>query len=47
MNIRKSKEAKSLVFYGHFLEGQANLRAWFATAMIENWGAFYLKVEKL
>jgi len=40
------KESKSLVFQGYFPEGQAKLRAWFTTADKEDWGAFYLKVEK-
>ena len=45
--MKVGKEAKSLVFRGHFPEGQANLRAWFTTAAEEDWGAFYLKVEKI
>ena len=45
--MKIGKEAKSLVFRGHFPAGQANLRAWFTTADKEDWGAFYIKVEKL
>lgn len=45
--MKVGKEAKSLVFRGYFPEGQANLRAWFTTAAKEDWGAFYLKVEKI
>lgn len=45
--MKVEKEAKSLVFSGYFPKGQANLRAWFTTAAKEDWGAFYLKVEKI
>ena len=45
--MKVEKDAKSLVFRGYFPEGQANLRAWFTTAAKEDWGAFYLKVEKI
>jgi len=45
--MKVEKKAKSLVFRGYFPEGQANLRAWFTTAAKEDWGAFYLKVEKI
>jgi arylsulfatase A-like enzyme len=41
------KDAKSIVFEGDFFEGKTDMRAWFTTKDKEDWGAFYIRVERL
>jgi arylsulfatase A-like enzyme len=41
------KDAKSIVFEGDFFEGKTDIRAWFTTKDKEDWGAFYIRVERL
>lgn len=41
------KGAKSIVFEGNFTKGKTDLTAWFTTKDNEDWGAFYIKMERL
>jgi hypothetical protein len=41
------KEAKVLTFKGNFTKGETYLSAWFTTDKNVDWGAFYIRINRI